>query len=235
MSVHLRRAIEQLKEQTLALSATVEEAVWLAVRAVQEHDTALARSVIAGDRDVDEREVRIEEECLKILALHQPVAGDLRFLVTVLKITNDLERIGDLAVNIAERAIHLANREEAPTTFDFVGMATRTQEMLHTALDALVNTDPLRARDVCAMDDEVDAANRGMYGQVQAGIREHPRHTDFYLQQLSISRHLERIADHATNIAEDVIYMSEGRVVRHHVEEFRVPGSGAAPGTPAAG
>jgi phosphate transport system protein len=223
LSVHLVREIEGLKEQVLALSATVEEAVWLAVRAVQEHDTALARSVLAGDRAIDEREVRVEEECLKILALHQPVAIDLRFLVTVMKINNDLERIGDLAVNIAERAIHLAAREEAPTTFDFVGMATRTQEMLHTALDALVNVDPVRARDVCAMDDEVDAMNREMYGQVQAGIRQRPAHVDFYLQQLTISRQLERIADHATNIAEDVIYMSEGRVVRHHVEEFQAP------------
>ncbi|MBK9304362.1 MAG: phosphate signaling complex protein PhoU [bacterium] len=235
MSVHLRREIERLKEQVLGLSATVEEAVWLAVRAVQEHDPALARAVLAGDRAIDEREVRVEEECLKILALHQPVAGDLRFLVTVLKINNDLERIGDLAVNIAERALHLAPREEAPTTFDFVGMATRAQEMLHTALDALVNVDPARARDVCAMDDEVDAVNRGMYGQVQAGIREHPRHTDFYLQQLSISRQLERIADHATNIAEDVIYMSEGKVVRHHVEEFSVPERGTDAEPPAAG
>jgi len=222
MSVHLRREIEQLKQQVLALSALVEEAVWLSVRAVQERDPTLAERVLAGDRAIDEREVGVEEECLKLLALYQPVASDLRFLVTVLKLNNDLERIGDLAVNIAERATYLAEQPPVSTPFDFVGMATKTQEMLRLALDALVNVDPRRARDVCAKDDAVDAINREMYSLVQQGIRANPERVDVYITLLSISRHLERIADHATNIAEDVLYMFEGRVVRHHVEEYRL-------------
>ena len=222
MSVHFQREIGQLKKQALSLSALVEEAVWLAVRAVQERDPALAERVIAGDRAIDEREVQVEEECLKLLALYQPVASDLRFLVSVLKLNSDLERIGDLAVNIAERARFLMEQPPVNTPFDFVGMAEKTQQMLRLALDALVNVDPHRARDVCAMDDEVDAINRAMYGQVQQGIRADPSRVDVFITLLSISRHLERIADHATNIAEDVLYMFEGRVVRHHVAEYEV-------------
>ncbi len=220
MSVHLRREIEQLKKQALSLSALVEEAVWLAVRAVQERDPRLAERVIEGDRAIDEREVMVEEECLKLLALYQPVASDLRFLVTVLKLNNDLERIGDLAVNIAERAKYLASQPPVSTPFDFVGMATKTRDMLRLALDALVNVDPRAARDVCAKDDEIDAINRAMYGQVQRGIQADPSRVDVFITLLSISRHLERIADHTTNIAEDVLYMFEGRVVRHHVQEY---------------
>jgi phosphate transport system protein len=229
MSVHLRREMEQLKKQVLSLSAVVEEAVWLAVRAVHERDPRLADRVIEGDRAIDEREVQVEEECLKLLALYQPVASDLRFLVTVLKLNNDLERIGDLAVNIAERARYLATQAPVSTPFDFVGMATRAQEMLRLALDALVNVDPHRAREVCAMDDAVDAINREMYGQVQRGIQADPARVDVFITLLSISRHLERIADHATNIAEDVAYMFEGRVMRHHVEEWRVNDGGDRP------
>ncbi len=222
MSVHLRREIEELKKQVLSLSAMVEEAVWMSVRAVQERSPELAERVIAGDHAIDVREVGVEEECLKLLALYQPVASDLRFLVTVLKLNNDLERIGDLAVNIAERAKYLASQPPVSTPFDFVGMATKTQEMLRLALDALVNVDPHRARDVCAMDDAVDDINRAMYGQVQRGIQADPSRVDVFITLLSISRHLERIADHATNIAEDVLYMFEGRVMRHHVEDYRL-------------
>jgi phosphate transport system protein len=223
MSVHLRQEIEQLKGQVLGLSAQVEEAVWRAVRAVQTRDPRLAEQVIAEDAAVDEQEVQVEEECLKLLALYQPVASDLRFLVTVLKLNNDLERIGDLAVNIAQRAQGLAGQPAPSIPFDFLGMATRTQEMLRLALDALVNVDPRRARDVCAMDDQVDVMHRDMYALVQRGIQSDPARVDQYLTLLTISRNLERIADHATNIAEDVLYMFEGRVVRHRVAEYRTP------------
>ncbi len=223
MSKHLEREIERLKKHILSLGAVVEESVQRAVRAISERDGTLAQRVIEEDVSTDQMEVEVEEECLKILALHQPVAIDLRFIVAVLKINNDLERIGDLAVNIAERAAFLASRNHdgLVTLFDFEEMAAKTQAMLKLSLDALVNVDADLARDVCAADDEVDAMNRQMYHQVEDAIRAHPEQMDALIHMLSISRHLERIADHATNIAEDVIYMIEGVIVRHRTEDYR--------------
>jgi phosphate transport system protein len=165
--------------------------------------------------------VYLEEECLKILALHQPVAIDLRFVIAVLKINNDLERIGDLAVNIAERALFLTSQKPVDIPFDFMGMSEKTKIMLKMSLDALVNMDAKMAHDVCALDDGVDAINRRMYQQVQEGILENPEQIGSLIHCLSTSRHLERIADHATNIAEDVIYMVAGEIVRHKAEDFR--------------
>jgi phosphate transport system protein len=223
MSKHLEREIERLKKHILSLGAVVEESVQRAVRAISERDGTLAQRVIEEDVSTDQMEVEVEEECLKILALHQPVAIDLRFIVAVLKINNDLERIGDLAVNIAERAAFLASRNHdgLVTLFDFEEMAAKTQAMLKLSLDALVNVDAGLARYVCAADDEVDAMNRQMYHQVEDAIRAHPEQMDALIHMLSISRHLERIADHATNIAEDVIYMIEGVIVRHRTEDYR--------------
>jgi len=157
----------------------------------------------------------MEEECLKVLALHQPVAVDLRLLVAVLKINNDLERIGDLAVNIARRAHFLASHPQVEAPFDLPGMARMTQAMLHDSLDAVVSMDTALARRVCEADDEVDATHRQTYGLVRDEIRAHPEQVDALTQILSTSHHLERIGDLATNIAEDVIYMAEGRIVRH--------------------
>jgi phosphate transport system protein len=221
MTVHMQREIENLKKLVLTLGAEVEEHVHKAVQALQSRDKALAQRMIAADAEVDKSEVYLEEECLKILALYQPVAIDLRFVIAVLKINNDLERIGDLAVNIAERAQYLASQEPVEIPFDFVGMAEKTKLMLKRSLDALVNMDSREAWEVCAMDDEVDAINREMYEQVQEGIRRRPDQMHSLIHCLSTSRHLERIADHATNIAEDVIYMVAGAIVRHKAEDFR--------------
>jgi phosphate transport system protein len=221
MPRHLQREIEKLKKNILALGAVVEESVRKAVRAIQDRDEELAKKIINNDVEIDHVEVDIEEECLKILALYQPVATDLRFIVAVLKINNDLERIGDLAVNIAERAAFLAKQEKISFPFDFEDMVGKTQSMLKRSLDALVNHDTELAREVCAADDEVDAINRQMYIQVQEGIRAHPEQMEAMIHFLSISRHLERIADHATNISEDVIYMIEGEIVRHRTEDYR--------------
>ena len=220
MPKHLQREIGKLKKNILHLGTVVEESLQKAVKALQRRDDVLARSVIETDPDIDEMEVRVEEECLKVLALHQPVAIDLRFIVAVLKINSDLERIGDLAVNVAERAIFLASREPVDIPFDFAGMAWKAQAMLKKSLDALVNLDVDLARKVRAADDDVDAMNRQMYRQVEQGIREHPDRLESLIQLLSASRHLERVADHATNIAEDVIYMLEGEIVRHKTEEY---------------
>ena len=223
MAKHLQRELESLKKQILSVSAMAEESVRNAVRALEQRDERLAAAVIEGDLDIDQAEVDLEEECLKILALHQPVAIDLRFIVAALKINNDLERIGDLAVNIAERAQYLAAHPKVDIPFDFEGMARKAQDMVKKSLDALVNMDPRLAREVCAADDEVDAINRQMYLQVQEGIRRRPEDMEALIHFLSASRHLERIADHATNIAEDVIYMSDGEIVRHRAEQYRSP------------
>ncbi len=215
MTAHLRNEMENLKNQMLALSALVEKHVALAVKAVDERDEMMAREVIGKDVEIDRAEVAVEEECLKLLALHQPVAVDLRFIVAVMKLNNDLERIGDLAVNIAERAMFLSSLPPVPIPFDFDGMASKTREMLNNSLDALVNSDVDVANAVCAADDDVDVINRAMYEQVKDAIRKHPEHIEALIHLLFVSRHLERIADHATNIAEDLIYLVEGRIVRH--------------------
>ena len=225
MPKHLQHALDKLKRSIFSLSGMVEESVRDAVRALDRRDSRLAQKVIDADLEIDHAEVDVEEEGLKILALHQPVAIDLRFIVAVLKINNDLERIGDLAVNIAERAQFLATHEKVDIPFDFAGMAEKAQAMVKQSLDALVNLDAGAALAVCAADDEVDAMNRQMYLQVGEGIREHPDQVESLTHLLSVSRHLERIADHATNIAEDVIYMVRGEIVRHQAEQYRTEAS----------
>ena len=223
MSVHLHmhREIENIKKQVLDLGGRVEDNVHQAVQALLSRDADLAGRIISSDVEIDQAEVSLEEECLKILALYQPVAIDLRFLIAVLKINNDLERIGDLAVNIAERAQFLASGDPVDIPFDFLGMSGKTKLMVRKSLESLVNMDPTMAKEVCGMDDEVDAINRRMYEQVQEGILNNPGQIGSLIHCLSTSRHLERIADHATNIAEDVIYMVAGEIVRHKAEDFR--------------
>lgn len=218
MAKHLQKEIEKTKKMILALSAAVEEAVRKAIKAVETRDAGLAEKIIANDPTVDEMEVDVEEEVLKILALHQPVAIDLRFLVSALKINNDLERIGDLAVNLAERAIFLSSFTAAATRFDLRELAEKVQWMLRSSLDSLVNLDAALARKVCVMDDDVDEIHRGMYRKVEDAMVAHPEQAAVILNWLTVSRYLERIADHATNIAEDVIYMIEGEIVRHKPE-----------------
>jgi len=221
MTIHMKNDVDKLKKKLIALCARVEEQLLQAVMSIKNRDEELATQVITTDYQIDQNEVDIEEDCLKILALHQPVAIDLRFIVTALKINNDLERIGDLSVNIAERSQFLANQTSLPIPFDFDVMAAKAQTMLRKSIDALVNMDCDLANEVCAMDDEVDAMNREMYDQVKKGVRENPDNIECLTHILSVSRHLERIADHATNIAEDVIYMAEGRIVRHKTEEYK--------------
>lgn len=221
MPEHLQREIENLKKKLLALSAKIETAVRDATLAIEKKDSDLAQKIIDNDINIDHAEVEIEEDCLKILALYQPVAIDLRFIVTVLKINNDLERIGDLAVNIAERAVFLAEHPVVNISMELVEMAHNAQSMLKTSLDALINHDAELAHKVCASDDIVDQMNRRMYLKVQDAIVENPEQISSLIHLLSASRHLERIADHTTNIAEDVIYMIEGQIVRHRTEEYK--------------
>ncbi len=221
MAEHLQREIDNLKKQILSLGGRVEEAVREATASLDERDENMARQVIDKDLEIDQQEVNVEEECLKILALHQPVAIDLRFIIAVLKINNDLERIGDLAVNIAERSLYLSTVAMPDISFDFVGMSQKAQTMLKNSLDALVNLNAEAAQKVGAADDVIDALNRDMYLKVQKAIIKNPDQIEALIHMLSISRHLERIADHATNIAEDVTYMVNGQIVRHRTEEYR--------------
>jgi phosphate transport system protein len=221
MTVHMKREIDKLKKMLLSLCGVVEESLRQAVESINQRDASLARKVIQKDVEIDHMEVDVEEECLKILALYQPVAIDLRFIITALKINNDLERIGDLAVNIAERSEFLARQPEVDVPLDLEKMTEKTQSMLTKSLDALVNMDCELAHQVCAADDEVDTMNRHMFQIVEDEIRAHPQRTEPLIHLLSASRHLERIADHATNIAEDVIYMVEGQIVRHRAEDYQ--------------
>jgi phosphate transport system protein len=221
MTVHMKREIERLKKMLLSLCKIVEDNLQQAVKSIKQRDANLAKKVIGEDIKIDHIEVDVEEECLKILALYQPVAVDLRYIITAMKINNDLERIGDLAVNIAERGEFLASQQEIDIPSYLEGMTEKSQTMLRKSLDALVETDCDLAHQVCAMDDEVDEMNRRMFQIVQDGIRAHPEHIESLIHLLSASRHLERIADHATNIAEDVIYMVEGKIVRHRAEEYK--------------
>jgi phosphate transport system protein len=220
MPAHLFREIENLKREILTLGAMAEAAVRDATYAIENRDESLAQTVIRHDVKLDEMEVQIEENCLKTLALHQPVAIDLRFIIAVLKINSDLERVGDLAVNVAERAAFLATQPPVDISFDFQAMARQAQEMLKKSLDSLVNLSAEQAREVLVSDDEIDAMNRQMYLIVQDAIHAHPDQMESLIHLLSASRHLERIADHATNIAEDVIYMIEGVIVRHKAEDY---------------
>ncbi len=215
MIAHLRLEIEKLKKQTLSLSAIVEKSLWMAMRTVLEKDSVTARKVIESDSVIDKMEVEIEEECLKILALHQPVAVDLRFIVATLKMNNDLERIGDLAVNIAERGLYLAEMESCVLPFDFTEMAEKVQAMLKKSLDSLVNLDAKLAREVAAADDEIDDLHRKNYELTRQLIETQAVNAVCSIHGLSISRYLERIADLADNISEDVIYMVDGEIVRH--------------------
>ncbi|HGY11581.1 MAG TPA: phosphate signaling complex protein PhoU, partial [Desulfobacterales bacterium] len=204
MPAHLKKEIDNLKKELLTLCGMVEDSFWQAVKSIKNRDVKLAEKVIDSDIEIDQMEVKIEEDCLKILALHQPVAIDLRFIITALKINNDLERIGDLAVNIAERSQFLSAQKPIDMLFDFETMAEKTQAMVKKSLDALVNIDCDLASQVCQADHEIDAINHQMYDQVKSQIKQAPENIETLIHLLSVSRHLERIADHATNIAEDV-------------------------------
>ena len=218
MAKHFDRELEKLKKKILSLGALVEERVYLAIKAIESRDPDLAKRIIRSDHEIDETEVEVEEECLKILALYQPVAIDLRFIVAVIKINNDLERIGDQAVNIAERIQSIAKYPKISFHFDYTEMAEIAAAMLKQSLDALVNLDIDMAFRILTLDDEVDDIQGNAYSQIKQAMREHPEEMTYLINLYLISRHLERVADHATNIAEEVIYLIEGEIVRH--EDF---------------
>ena len=218
---HFSRELEKIKKQILSLGAVVEERVRMALNAVDNNDAELAHQIVKTDYEIDEMEVEIEEECLKILALHQPVAVDLRFLIAVIKINNDLERIGDQAVNIAERVDVIAKRDLSDYFFDYTSMGEKSQNMLKMSLDALVNMDTELAFKVVMLDDEVDQIKRDAYDHIKLEMSKHPDKIGYLINLLLISRHIERLADHTTNIAEEVIYLIEGEIIRHAPFEMK--------------
>ena len=215
MTRHFLRELEAIKKMVLYLGSMVEERVHQIATIIEDKDSEFAEKIIKTDYKIDEMEVELEEECLKALALYQPVAIDLRFLTAVIKINNDLERIGDQAVNIAERIMLISQKNEPNFFFDYTTMVETTEMMLRQSLDALIKMDIDLALEVLKKDDEVDRIKDEAYDRIKKALSELPDHTAHLINLLLISRHLERMADHATNIAEEVIYLIEGDIVRH--------------------
>ncbi len=217
MAGNLQKEIGKIKKNILSLGSMAEDRFKKAVQAVRTNDTALAREIIASDVEIDELEVEVEEECLKILALYQPVAIDLRFLIVVVKINNDLERVADLAANIARRIRTVSGTGTGQFRYDYAPMADKTGLMLKMSLDALVGMDADMADRVILMDKEVNGMRNQAYDAMKAAILKAPEQVGQTINLYLISRHLERIGDHATNIAEEVIHLIRGKIVRHGI------------------
>ena len=215
MAVLMQQELDALKKALLELSAEVEGRVKQAVQALLTGDLKLAKKVKTGDAQIDNMEIALEEEGLKILALHQPVATDLRFIISVLKINNDLERVADLAVNVADRAIDLEGVARLECPYDVATMADLAEKMLKMALDSLVASDTKLARQTIKLDDDVDNMHKANFSCIKEAIRNDVKDLDGLVLYLSISRYLERMADLATNIAEDVVYQVDGEIIRH--------------------
>lgn len=228
MIKNLKLELEKLKTKILQLGSEVEKNLFRAEKALLHWDETMAREIVESDIEIDNLEISVEEKCLQILAQHQPVAGDLRFVVTVLKINNDLERIGDLAVKIADRVLILVEKYLPELKTDnsvqfpdqFAHMFAETQKMVKMSLDSFVNEDPDLAYKVCLWDNEVDEAKSVIRKQTEDILSQKPEQNKYVAMLLSVSRSLERIADHATHIAEDVIYMLEGSIVRHEINDL---------------
>lgn len=219
MAIHLRRDLDNLQRDLMALASLVEGAVHKAILALRQRDVRLAQEVIAVDPQIDSEENHIDEECLKILALHQPVAIDLRRITAAMMINIDLERMGDLAEEIAERAIHLAGFPLLHIPAELQRMTDLTTLMVRQSLDSFVNLNTVQAEAVIRMDDEVDRYNNEIIDELIRAMKNSPALIEPGLSMFSATRHLERIADHATNIAEDVIYLVEGEIIRHRNHE----------------
>jgi phosphate transport system protein len=215
MSRHFHEELEALKQTLLAMGGLVEDQIRRVMRAMLERDDALALEVIERDRQVNQYDVEVDEKCVELLALHQPAASDLRFITTAMKIVTDLERIGDQAVNIAQRAIELHQEPQLKPYVDLPRMAEMAQRMVKESLDAFVARDTALARAVCAEDEAVDALKEQIFRELLTFMMSDPRTIPRALRLILISRFMERVADHATNIAEMVVYMVEGKMVRH--------------------
>ena len=215
MQRHFHEELEALKQTLLAMGGLVEDQIRRVMRALLERDDALAQEVIERDQQVNAYDVEVDETCVSLLALHQPTAGDLRFITTAMKIVTDLERIGDQAVNIAQRVLELNREPQLKPYIDLPRMAEKAQHMVKESLDAFVARDTELARKVCAEDADVDALKEQLFRELLTFMMEDPKTIPRAIRLILISRFMERVADHATNIAEMVIYLVDAKMVRH--------------------
>ncbi|MBI5464726.1 MAG: phosphate signaling complex protein PhoU [Ignavibacteriales bacterium] len=225
MERRFEKELEGLKTSLIKMGSVVEENITLAVKALLEDDDALAKQVIAADERVNSLEIEIDNGVIDILALQQPVASDLRLIIAVQKISNDLERIGDHAVNIAESVLSLHETPKQEPLYEIPPMCNIAREMLRNALDGFILLDPQLARTVLQQDDKIDELNRTMTQVVIEEVKSGKQSLETGMQLIRISRNLERVGDLATNIAEDVIFHTQARVVKHHAENGRPLGA----------
>jgi phosphate transport system protein len=218
MATHFQQELSELKENLLQMAGLAERAISNAVEALVKRDTALAEKTIAEDDRINQKEILIDDMCLKLLALHQPMAADLRFIASAMRINTELERIGDQAVNIAERVISLSQEPQLKPYIDIPRMAEISQSMVKDVLDAFVNGDAQLARSVCERDDQVDALNDQVFRELLTYMIADSKTISRAVHLIIVSRCLERIADHATNIAEGVIFMVKALVIKHHAD-----------------
>ncbi len=218
METHFQKELQELKEDLLKMAALVEKAISTAVQSLVKRDSELAKKTFEGENQINKMEIDIEDRCLKLLALMHPMAADLRFVTSAMKIITDLERMGDQAVNIAERAVSLNQEAQLKPYIDIPRMAEITQSMVKDVLDAFVNQDSKLARSVCERDDMVDGLNDQVFRELLTYMYGDPQTIARAVHLMIVCRCLERIADHATNIAEDVIFMLDARVIKHHAD-----------------
>ena len=223
MERHFDQELEDVKSQLLLMGGRSEAIIQKAVEALRRRDAALAREVLDDDKAIDRLEIAMDERCVGLLALHQPMAGDLRFITAALKIANDLERVGDHAVNIAGSALRLAELPPLKPLVDIPRMAQMAAGMLRDALDAFVRRDAATARRLCLRDDEVDDVNRQLFRDLVSFMIEDPTTITRAMELILVARNLERVADLATNVAEEVVFIAEARIIKHHAEEQERP------------
>ena len=219
MERHFDEELKHLKERLLQMADIAQEMIGLSVKSLAERKESLAKEVFELEDKVNHMEVEIEDFVLRLLALRQPAAGDLRLLTAVLKINNDLERVADQAVNIAEIAVELLQQPALKPLIDIPHMANLAQRMIKNSLDAFVNQDAQLAKKVCEDDDAVDSINDQIFRELLTIMIEDPKTTARAVDLILVSRNIERVADHATNIAEDVIFIVEGKNIKHHIQE----------------
>jgi phosphate transport system protein len=220
---HFHDELSHVKARLLTMSGEAEAALGLAVEGLLERDEDKARRVIAGDRVIDSMEIEIEEQCINLLALQQPMARDLRMLTSALKIANDLERVGDHAVNIAQSAERLSQARPITPEPEIIEMARLARDMLSDALEAFIRGDAAAGREVCLRDDKVDALHRSVFRILLTHMMEDPHMIGAGMELFLVSRNLERVADLATNIGEDVVFLVEGKSIKHHAEDRGEP------------
>jgi len=224
--------LKDLKEKLLEMASRAEEQIGLAVRSLRERQQALACEVLDREEAINRLDIEIDEMAMRLLALRQPMAADLRFITAAMKISSDLERIGDLAVNIAERTLEILKYPQLKPLIDIPRMAEMAQAMVRDALNSFISGDANLARNVCERDDDVDKLNQQIFRELLTYMMEDPETITRAVDLILVGRHLERIADHATNIGEDVIYMVKGKTIKHHIEEGRFSGLKGCPDKP---